>query len=567
MTWKSRLANGISQIANTISPPPQPRRSGPHLPPVALNQLRTSWKYPMSELSPGLGQPIFGPEITTVGAYSREGYTSRQFDIPTVSFRSHAIALQEDEDVQLAINHLSSKVTGGEHYIKTVSDNFSEYFTKLTRDLNFDTFDTILVKELLWYGNSVWKPRMGIRNIRRAEDLMHIPVSSFVRIWWDRQRIPYKYEFRGAEYQGYHNPGEIIPFVWNPINSSAFGTGFGTAMLAERQFEQILPEGRVPYTLPNMLARKLATFFNMQLAEQRYITKNIYQIESGEEEDRASLEQQLNNTAPGQDIVAGTGVKVQELGTSARNFQPQQFMDITQGPIFKAMNDFRGKQAGTSQHTYANAKTAALLDEIGLAAFPIAVREQLEDMLFKPWYEANPLYDPGYAGGLVPIPWEDLEFTLNFGEVEKKDLPIEEQIKLVELAISSGAVVDPLEIRQLLEDAGLGLRKEATQQMDQMYNDPQNIAAVNQIANYGNPNPPYADIGGGQVNPNEQIMGYPNFNNQNVGSPPMDNPIYDSMARDIRGPPVIKGSTFLPNRSHAQPSNKSQSWNIGRDYE
>ena len=567
MTWKTRLANGFNTIANSIAPLPPPRSSKPHIPSVPLNQLRTSWSYPLSEVSPGLSQPVFGPEITTVGAYSREGYTSRQFDIPDVDFRKQSIALQEDEDVQLAINHLSSKVTGGEHFIKTVAEQFTNHFNRLTRDLNFDTFDTILVKELLWHGNSVWKPRMGIRNIRRAEDLMHIPISSFVRVWWDRQRIPYKYEFRGAEYQGYHNPGEVIPFIWNPINASAFGTGFGVAMLAERLFEQILPEGRVPYRLPNMLARKLATFFNMQLAEQRYISKNIYQIESGEEEDRQSLEQQLNNTAPGQDIVAGTGVKVNELGTSARNFNPQQFMDITQGPIFKALNDFRGKQAGTSQHTYANAKTAALLDEIGLSAFPIAVREQLEDMLFKPWYESNPLYDPGYAGGLVPIPWEDLDFTLNFGEVEKKDIPIEEQIKLIDVAISSGAVSDPLEIRQLLEDAGLGLRKEMTQQMDQMYNDPQGMQALNQIANYGNPNPPYADMGGGEVNPYEQIMGYPNFNNQNVGSPPMDNPIYDSMARDIRPELKKEGDPFLSNRSTAQPSRKSQSWNIGRDYE
>ena len=583
MTWKSRLKFAGTRIADRVAPEPRnyepPRQHNS----MNLMQFRNTINYPimrtahsaipyMQMATPGLSQPAWGPEINTVGAYSREGYTSRTFDSPDVEFRRMAVTLNEDEDVQLAINHLSSKVTGGEHYIKTKNEAWNDYFERFTKDLNFDTFDTILVKELLWYGNSVWKPRMGIRNIRRAEDLMHIPISSFVRIWWDRQRIPYKYEFRGVEYQGYHNPGEVLAFVWNPVDASLFGTGFGNAMLAEREFEQLTPTGTIPYRLPNMIARKLSTFFNMMLAEQRYITRNVWKIGSTDENDRQALKSQVENAMPGQDIIAGSGTDIEQLGSQARNFNPQQFMDTTQGPIFKALNDFRGKQAGTSQHTFANAKTAAVLDEIGLAAFPIAVREQLETLLFKPWYESNPIYDVNFGGGLMPVPWEEIEMTLNFGEAEKKDIPIEQQIQLMELYMNSPYTPkDPYTIEKLFEDAGLGIRKQDPNAMDQM-NQPQmgtpNQMPQQQPQQQANMKP-YADMGGGEVNPYQQIMGYPNFNNQNVGSPPMDNPIYDSMARDIRGDqiPPAKTLPFFQNRSNPQPSNRAQDWKYGRDYE
>lgn len=572
MTWKSRLQYAGTRIADKVAPnPPAPAEPPSQHNSLNLMQFRNTLNYPLPRktdgvplmmATPGLSQPAWGPMINTVGAWSREGYTSRTFDSPDVDFRRMAIALAEDEDVQLAINHLSSKVTGGEHYIKTKNEAWNDYFEKFTKDLNFDTFDTILVKELLWYGNSVWKPRMGIRNVRRAEDLMHIPISSFVRVWWDRQRIPYKYEFRGTEYQGYHNPGEVIPFLWNPVDASVFGTGFGTAMLAEREFEQITPTGVIPYRLPNMIARKLSTFFNMMLAEQRYITRNVWKIGSTDENDRQRLRSEVEGAMPGQDIIAGTGTEIEQLGSQARNFNPQQFMDTTQGPIFKALNDFRGKQAGTSQHTFANAKTAAVLDEIGLSAFPIAVREQLESKFFKPWYEYNPLYDVTYGGGLIPVPWDEIEFELNFGEAEKKDIPIEQQIKLLELYLNNPYTPkDPYTIARLFEDSGLAVRTQDGQQTGAQPILPQNQPMQQSMDGWK----PYADIGGGEVYPNQQIMGYPNFNNQNAGNPPMDNPIYDDTSRDVRGR-EIGDSGQLPSRNEPQPRNGAQDWGYGRQF-
>ena len=510
----------------------------------------------LSEMAGGLSQPVWGPEISTIGAYSREGYTSRTFDTPPVPFRKMAEALQTDEDVQLAINDLSSKITGGQHYIKGDSESFIQYMEDFTANIHFDTFDTILVKELLWYGNSIWKPRMGIANVRNADDIMHIPISSFIRIWWDRQRIPYKYEFRGAEYQGYHNPGEVLHFKWNPVNASVFGTGFGVSACSTRQFTLPLSgDDSTEILLPSMLDRKYSTQFTMQMAEQRYISRNVWIADGASADQRAQLQANIENVQIGQDVVAGTNVEIKELGSQGRNFNAAQFADITQGPLFKALNDFRGKQAGESTHTFANAERAALLDELGLTAFPISVREQLNQKLFKPWYDANPFYDATYMGGMIPVPWHMTNFDLNFGQVEKKDVAVSDMIKLIELYLQSPVPKDPKQILKLFEQAGLPIDEDYLVTVDNLYNDPHGQLAM-QHAGQNNPNEnnsrllPTADIGGGPV-----------FNNQVMGAPPMDDPIYDSMIRDVRG----TGNPFIP--SKFRQSNQSQDWNYGRDYE
>jgi len=567
MGFGTRLRNGLATLLSTEQNARMRSTKSLNIN-LVKNTMNSSL---LSEMVPGLSQPVWGPEITTIGAYSREGYTSRTFDVPEVSFRTQAVSLQLDEDVQLAINDLASKVTGGQHYIKGDSESFIEYMEDFTANLRFDTFDTELVKELLWYGNSVWKPRMGIRNVKRFSDLMHIPISSFVRIWWDRQRVPYKLEFRGAEYQGYHNVGEVMHFKWNPVNASVFGTGFGVSVTSTREFTMPLNgEDSVDIQLPSMIERKYATQFNMQMAEQRYLTRNVWIADGASADQRASLQRSIENAQVGQDIIAGTNVEVKELGSQSRNFNPEQFADITQGPLFKALNDFRGKQAGVSTHTYANAERAALLDELGLTAFPISVREQLNELLFKPWYDANPFYDKNYYGGMIPVPWHLARFDLNFGQVEKKDVAVSDMIKLIELYLQSPIPKDPKQILKLFEQAGLPIDEDYIITIDNVYNDPHgqlalNTATSNSTLNRG------GEEGGGIVYPNQtadgtylptaDIGGGPVFNDQVMGSPPMDNPIYDSMMRDVRG----SGNPFVP--TNYRRSNQSQDWNWGRDYE
>ena len=571
MGFGTRIRNGI---AKAIAPP-KSTIPPPHTPSYDLHGVRAKINnMPLSEMVPGmmspgmggLSMPVWGPEINSIGAYSREGYTSKTFDTPKINFRAQETALQLDEDVQLAINDLASKVTGGQHYMKAASEELIEYFEDFSNKLDFDIFDTELVKELLWYGNSVWKPRMGIRNVHSIKDLMHIPISSFVRVWWDRQRIPYKYEFRGAEYQGYHNPGEIMHFNWNPVNASVFGTGFGVSVTSTREFTQPVPGGGFEdFELPSMLERKYATQYNMQLAEQRYISANLWTVEDGDENTRADLKSQVENKTIGQDVIAGTKVEVKELGSNSRNFNADQFAEITQGSLFKALNDFRGKQAGASTHSFANAERAALLDELGLTAFPIAVKTQLRELLFKPWYLGNPLLSRDYFGGIIPIQWTDCEFKINFGQVEKKDITVEDMIKLIQLYLQSPVPKDPKQILKLFEQAGLPIDDSYLVTINNMYNDPTGAMAMQQAgipqsSQQSPPQspqpqlPPNSDMGGGPISPT------PQFNNQNMGTPPMDNPNYDSMMKDVRG-----GNPFV--KSNFRQSNQSQDWNNGRNYE
>jgi hypothetical protein len=560
MGFKTRLESGLRKLGLIESGSREFRTK--NVPSYNIGMMKSTMQN-LSEIMPGLSQPVWGPEISTVGAYSREGYTSKTFDSPAVPFSTQKEGLQIDEDTQLAINHLSSQVTGGAHYVKAEHSFVVEYFKRFTDDMQFDTFDTIVAKELLWYGNSVWKPRMGIANVRSFKDLMHVPITSFVRIWWDRQRIPYKYEFRGAEYQGYHNPSEIIHFKWNPVNASVFGTGFGVSMTSPRLFQ--FPVGGGDFEqreLPSLLDRKYATQYTMQHAEQRYVSRNLWVVENGDETQRGALQQQVENLDIGQDVVSGAKVEVQELGSQARNFNPEQFTDLTIGPIFKALNDFRGKQGSSESHQFANARSSAALDEIGLSAFPISLKEQMMEKIFKPWYEANPLLNPE-TGGLTYLNFKELKLEVEFGKVEKKDIPLQDQIKLLELYINSPLPKDPVVLNNLFVQAGLGITKDMDEQLEQMFS-PQNLMAQQMLQQQGmgltpdgkpdpyyddNMNLPQHDEGGGEIPDN--------WDNQRMGSPPMDNPIYDSMMIDVRGD--------LQNNYKRNPQN--QDYQTGRNYE
>ena len=427
----------------------------------------------------GFSQPVWGPAVNVLGDYSREGYTSQTFDQPAVAFVKLAQALEVDEDAQLAINHLSSMVTGGAHYWKAKTDEHGEYLSKYSKQLDFDWLDTIMIKELLWYGNSVWKPRMGISEIRNKDDLLWIPISSFKRVWWDRQRVPYVYEFRGAQYQGYHqintynadvSANDIIHLMWNPVDSSAFGIGLGVPIMAEREYQVQTTSGLDDRKSPSLMDQKLETRHNMIQTQKRYLSRNVYSIMEGEDEDVQALRSDLASLEPQEDVVSGNKIEVQELGSAQRSFDPTLFSDLVEGPIMKALNTFRGKQAGESQHTYANAESAAQLEEIGLASFPLTVARQIEDKLFRVWYDANPMYDPSYYGGMLALPWDEIQPELNFGRQEKKTVEPEMAVKLLEMAIQSGAMPDPVEIRDILGKLGLPVTQKYTDMLNAQYN-------------------------------------------------------------------------------------------------
>lgn len=498
----------------------------------------------------GFSQPVFGAELNTVGSYSREGYTSRTFDTPTVPFSIQVYYAERDEDVALGVNDLTSKITGGAHYWKSEVEAVQDKMSQFSKDIDFDWIDTILVKEVITYGNSFWKARLGIKNVRNKDDLMNIPISSAVRIWWDRQRQPYKFEFRGSEYQGYHNAQDIMHFLWNPINASMFGTGVMIALCSTRDFDELTPSGSVSKRLPSLMDRKYSTAMNMHLTERRYTPHNVYQTQNASQEERSQLSADLADLDTGEDIVVGNKVEVQELGTASRAFNPTMFTDLVQGEILKGLQTFTGKQGAEESHQYANAKESSTQTEIGLASFPLALTRQLQNQLFQPWYEATGGavdnstdmygYSSGYGGGLVPVPWNEANPEISFGSEVKTDLDEEQQIKLVELAINTGAVQDPVEMRQLLEDAGLNLRKEMTDAMTAQYS------------------------GMAPASPAAPMPAFPDWStyNQDQGLRPMDNSNYTSTNRDFVAEPQqsMDASPDVTNSYDPQPSDPRLNW-------
>jgi hypothetical protein len=69
MGFGARLRNGLAKILS-----PEDTASRRHGSSVNLNLLKNTMNSSLlSEMVPGLSQPVWGPEISTIGAESREG--------------------------------------------------------------------------------------------------------------------------------------------------------------------------------------------------------------------------------------------------------------------------------------------------------------------------------------------------------------------------------------------------------------------------------------------------------------------------------------------------------------
>jgi hypothetical protein len=473
----------------------------------------------------GFSLPVFGPNVSISGDYSREGYASQTFDTPPMSFKQLALVLEQDEDARQAINHLTSMITGGSHYWKATTDEYGDYLNKISKQIDFDWLDSLMVQEALWYGNTVWKPRMGIANVRNKEDLLWIPISSLKRVWWDRQRQPYVYEFRGPQYQGYHqvrdyfkadiNAMDLIHIVWNPVDASVFGTGLGVPICIQREYQVNTTDGLDDRRSTSLIDQKLQTRDTMLKAQSRYLTRNVYSIPDGEDDDVTALRSDLKDLEPLEDVVAGNKIEVQELGSVQREFDPTLHSDLIKGPIMQSLGTNVGKQSGESSHTYANAETAKEMEQIGLSSFPLIIGRQIQDQLFKPIYESMPTYDPMYYSGMLAVPWEHMEPELIFGRQEKKTIETDQAIKLLEIAMQSRSMPDPLEVRQILSDLGLPVKQKYTDQLNSVYNNYQVMPPYMQ-----QPQADFSTYGADQA-PRPQDTGYytPDANNPNPRYP------------------------------------------------
>jgi hypothetical protein len=188
----------------------------------------------------------------------------------------------------------------------------------------------------------------------------------------------------------------------------------------------------------------------------------------------------------------------------------------------QSLGTFVGKQGGESQHTYANAETGKELEQIGLSSFPLIIARQLQDQLFKPMYDADPMYDSMYYQGMLAVPWEHMEPELNFGRQEKKTIDTDQAIKLMEIAMNSGAMPDPVEVRDILTMLGLPVKQKYTDQLNAAYNNYQAMP----------PYMPQADFSTYQADQTPRPADYPYYQDNQYPHPSYPQPMPD-------GQPVV----------------------------
>jgi len=356
--------------------------------------------------------------------FPREGFTYKPYDLPIVPLAEQLKGYRDDADARMGIDFLAAKVTGGEHYFKAKTKNLSSYVEKWTKKINLNWLTWQIGKELMAYGDCFIKCRVPIWQATKPEDFQIIPIESAVRIWWTPDRRPLWYEFRGAEYNGYFRTGEIIHFTWNQTNGQIFGFGLMAQLTNRVTYMEDTPDGPVIKERESLIDIKHAMQNIFAKIAKRYLPRLIIDANNAAEDTTDAIREEMRTLHDSEDIVHRIpGLKAEMIGNDTRPVDVTGFMDFIQSDIFKALQTSKGRIAGQSAGpTYANGEESAILDEIGLSQFPIQLKFQIETMIIKPWYEFNRTTDEFLWNGLIKVPWDEGDFSLEFENKPKRTL-------------------------------------------------------------------------------------------------------------------------------------------------
>lgn len=401
-----------------------------------------------------IGQPFW---FSNIGGnhFPREGFTYRPYDLPVVPFKEQVKGYTDDEDAQMGVNFLAAKTTGGRHYFKAKTKFLGEYVETWTDKINLDYINWQVAKELLAYGNSYWILRVPVWEAKSVEDFLQVPIESAVRIWWTPDRRPLWYEFRGAEYNGYFRPSEIIHFHWNRLNGQVYGFGIMAQLTNRVSYLEDTPDGAIFKERESYLDIKHGLQNVSYKVMKRYLPRLIFGAPKAGEDVRDTIRSEMRVLHDSEDIIHGIpGLTVQEIGNTTRPIDPQVFMDMFQSSIFKAVQTSKGRIAGQSEGpSYANGEESAILDEIGLAQFPIQLKRQIQNNIVRPWYEFNRVIDKNLSP-YVAVPWDAADFEMMFGKQTKKDLEPEQVAQWVQILQQAGQI-SPTELRKIAEYVGV----------------------------------------------------------------------------------------------------------------
>jgi hypothetical protein len=189
---------------------------------------------------------------------------------------------------------------------------------------------------------------------------------------------------------------------------------------------------------------------------KRYLPRNVISAPKTDISARNSIAETMRTLHDSEDIVhAVDGLKVETINQDTRPIDVQNFMDMFQSSIFKATGTSKGRIAGQSQGpTYANGEQSAILDEIGLAQFPIQLRRQIVQYFVRPWYEMNRIVDKKIHNGALALTWQQTEAQLEFGKESKKELLPEEKAQWAQI-LATYKVLTKRELRDMAVSAGI----------------------------------------------------------------------------------------------------------------
>lgn len=402
-----------------------------------------------------IGQPFW---FSNVGGnhFPREGFTYRPYDTAVVPLSQQLKGYFDDADARMGVDFLAAKTTGGQHYFKAKTKALSSYLEKWTHKINLDLLNWQIGKELLAFGNCFVRCRVPIWEATKPDDFQIIPIESAARIWWTPDRRPLWYEFRGAEYNGYFRPGEVLHFSWNPTNGQLYGFGIMGQLTNRVTYQEDTPDGPVLKERESLLDIKHAMQNVFAKIAKRYLPRLVIDATNAAEDTRDAIREELRVLHDSEDIVHGVkGLKVDMVGNDTRPVDVTGFMDFIQSDIFKALQTSKGRIAGQSAGpSYANGEESAILDEVGLSQFPNQLKFMVESMICKPWYEFNRTTDPFMWNGMIAVPWDEADYSLEFGKQTKKDLEPEQIAQWVQILLGVQQI-SGLEIRKIAEKVGV----------------------------------------------------------------------------------------------------------------
>jgi len=402
-----------------------------------------------------IGQPFW---FSNIGGnqFPREGFTYRPYDIPVVPISEQLKGYFDDEDARMGIDFLAAKTTGGELYFKAKTQALASYLEHWAVEVNLDGLIWTIAKELLAFGNCFVRVRVPLWEVSRPEDFQVIPISSLARIWWTPDRRPLWYEFRGAEYNGYFRPGEVFHFSWNRTNGQLIGFGIMAQLTNRVIYSEDTADGPVIKERESLLDIKHQMQNVSSKIMKRYLPRNVISAPRSDISARNAIAATMRTIHDSEDIIHGIdGLKVETINNDTRPIDVNVFMDMFQSSIFKAIGTSKGRIAGQSQGpTYANGEQSAVLDEIGLAQFPIQLKRMVQSFITKPWYEMNRITDEKIHNGALAVTWDMAEFKLEFGKQTKKDLLPEELAQWAQI-LGSNQVLTKRELRNIAAKAGV----------------------------------------------------------------------------------------------------------------